>query len=309
MSNIELGRLVQVPIREVWKHEAQDFTQWLALPENLEYISEAIGVELVDAQTEVSVGQFKVDILAKDENGRRVVVENQLEPTNHDHLGKVITYAAGLQANVVVWIVRQARAEHEQAINWLNANTTEDANFFLFQVEAWKIGDSRPAPLLNVIAQPNDWAKEVKKSADGNPSSELKLLQAAVFERVRELGDQSAKFARRWRQARPHHWYDVAIGSSQAHIALTLNSRDKRVAVEIYIKDNKELFFKLQGQREVIESELGLELEWAELPEGKASRIITKRSGDFTDEAQVDDLVNWLVATADEFARVFPKLL
>lgn len=114
MSEIQLSKLVQVPRREVWKHEALDFTHWLALPENIEYLSEAIGIELVDIQTEVGVGQFQVDILATDENDRRVIIENQLEPTDHDHLGKIITYAAGLQADVVVWIVERAREEHEQ---------------------------------------------------------------------------------------------------------------------------------------------------------------------------------------------------
>jgi hypothetical protein len=142
---IQLSKLVRVPLRKVWKHEALDFTQWLALLENIEALGEVIGMQLADPKTEVGVGQFHVDIVARDENDRTVVIENQLESTNHDHLGKIITYAAGVGADVVVWIVERAREEHEQAIKWLNENTTEHANFFLLQIEAWKIGDSLPA--------------------------------------------------------------------------------------------------------------------------------------------------------------------
>ncbi len=309
MSLIQLSKLVQVPLREVWKHEALNFTQWLALPENIQELGEVIGVEFVDTQCEVGVGQFYVDILATDGNDRRVVIENQLEPTNHDHLGKIITYAAGLQAHVVVWIVERAREEHEQAINWLNENTTEDANFFLLQIEAWKIGDSLPAPRFNIIAKPNDWAKVVKQSAGVSTVSELKLQQQSFFGRVREYGEEHAKYIKNWQKPHPQHWYDIAIGSSQAHIGLTVNSVQKRVGVEIYINDNKELYAKLVVQREEIEAKLALKLDWQELPQKKASRIIASRPGDFTEETQSQELVEWIVATADDFARVFPPYL
>lgn len=275
----------------------------------LEHLAEVIGVEFVEAQTEVGVGQFHIDILAIDENERKIVIENQLEPTNHDHLGKIITYAAGLQADVVVWIVERARDEHEQAVNWLNENTIEHANFFLLQIEAWKIGDSLPAPRFNVIARPNDWAKAVKQSAAGSSFSELNLQQKAFFERVRERGEATAKYIKSWSNPSPQHWYDIAIGSSQAHVGLTVNSKQKRVAVDFYINNNKELYAKLYDQRHVIEGELALQLDWQELPERKASRIIASNAGDFLDDPQSDALVDWLVQTADNFARVFPPYL
>lgn len=290
----------------MWKHEALHFTQWLALPENSELLSEVIAVDIVDTQCEVGVGQFFVDILATGENDRQIVIENQLEPTDHDHLGKIITYAAGLDADVVVWIVERAREEHEQAITWLNEHTTERANFFLLQIEAWKIGDSLPAPRFNVIARPNDWAKAVKQTASGGTVSELKLGQQGFFERVRNYGEANAKYVKSWPKPSPQQWYDIATGSSQAHFDLTVNSMQKRVAVCLYILNNKELFVKLDSLRDEIESKLGSKLEWLELPQKKASRVVLSRPGDFADEAQSQELVEWMAMNTDNFARVFP---
>ena len=306
---IELSKLVQIPLREVWKHEALDFTQWLALPANIELLSDTIGVNITETQTEVGVGQFHVDILAEDEHGRKIVIENQLEPTNHDHLGKIITYASGLQAEVVVWIVERAREEHEQAINWLNENTTEDANFFLLQIEAWKIGDSRPAPRFNIVAKPNDWAKTVKQSATGNTISDLKLKQQDFFELLRKYGEDNAQVVRSWRKTQPQHWYDISIGTSQAHLSATINSRDLLVGMEVYISNNKELFHKLFGHKDSIENQLDMQLDWQELPDKKASRIIATRQGNFLDEQESQELIQWLVETADRFSKVFPKYL
>lgn len=310
MGEIQLSKLVKVPLRKVWKHEALDFTQWLAQPDNIAALSEVIGIDLVDAKPEVGVGKFYVDIVAKDENDRTVVIENQLESTNHDHLGKIITYAAGLGADVVVWIVERAREEHEQAIKWLNDNTTEYANFFLLQVEAWRIDDSLPAIRFNIIAKPNDWAKTVKQSATNSPVSDLKLQQQAFFEKIREYGEEHAPHIKSWRKTRPQHWYDVSIGSSQAHIALTLQSTGaKQVTVQIYINDNKDLFGSLKSEREQIETDLAMSLDWQELPKKKACRIVINREGDFLDDSQAPDLLIWMVQTADRFAEIFPKYL
>jgi len=306
---IELSKLEQIPLREVWKHEALDFTQWLALPENIQHLSDTIGVDIVDTQTEVSVGQFFVDILAEDEHGQKIVIENQLEPTNHDHLGKIITYAAGLQAEVIVWIVQRAREEHEQAIAWLNENTTENANFFLLQIEAWRIGNSKPAPRFNIIAKPNDWAKTVKQSASGNAISDLKLKQQAFFEQLREYGEEHSTAIKSWRNVTAKHWYDISIGSSNAHISLTLNSRGQQVAVELYIPNSKELFKYLFENKEEIEAKLGYELDWQELPEKKACRVTVIRSGDFLDKELTQELITWLIENTDKFAKVFPKYL
>jgi hypothetical protein len=306
---MELSRLTKLPLRTIWKHEAIHFTQWLALPENLELLSETIGIDLINAQTEVGVGQFNVDILAEDENGRKIVIENQLENTDHDHLGKLITYASGLQAEICIWVVARARQEHEQAINWLNENTTEGANFFLIEVEAWKIGDSLPAPRFNIVAKPNDWAKTVKQSAGTNKITELKLQQQAFWEQLREYGEQHGKLVRNWRKALPQHWYNIGIGSTRAKLSATVNTRDSVVAMELYVYREKELFHELLAKHDDIEAKLGYKLDWQELPERKACRIIITRSGEFNDKTEEIELVQWLVQKADEFTRVFKKLL
>lgn len=305
---VKIGKFTKVALREIWKHEALDFTQWLAQDENLELLSEELGISLINAKTEVRVGQFAVDILAEDDNEHKVIIENQLESTNHDHLGKVITYAAGLQAETIIWIVAKAREEHQLAMNWLNENTDEKVNCFLIELEAWKIDNSDPAPRFNVVVKPNNWAKTVRQGATG-AVPDIKLQQQAFWEKVKEYGENNAKVVKSWRSPRPQHWYDITIGNSGAHLAGTVNSVAKRIAFELYISDDKELFQKLFSKQEAIESQLGYELDWQELPNRKASRIIVTKSADFLDDSKQDELVQWIVERADEFTKVFKKYL
>lgn len=129
----KLGKLEEVNIRDIWKHEQYDFSNWLSKEENIELLGNEIGLTLTDISKEVFVGVFKCDLVAKDEtSGIKVIIENQLEATNHDHLGKIITYASGLEADVIVWIVKEAREEHRSAIEWLNNNTVKDISFFSY---------------------------------------------------------------------------------------------------------------------------------------------------------------------------------
>ena len=310
-SVMKLSKLVKLPLRTIWKHEARDFTKWLATEENLILLSETIGISLANPQTEVGVGRFSVDILADDEDSnRRVIIENQIEKTNHDHLGKLITYAAGLDAGVCIWIVARAQEEHEQAIQWLNENTTENVNFFLIEVEAWQIDNSLPAPKFNIIAKPNDWAKIVKQSGRGNNEvTSLKLQQKEFWDKVREYGEENSKHVRSWRNTSPRHWYDISIGSTGVHLVARINSREMFVAMDFYINENTDLFRALKAKQSEIESELGYALEWQELPENKASFINIKHLGDFQDEKQQDMLVKWIVDKAEEFTKVFRKYL
>ena len=154
-----LGKMTKITdLRSVWPHEANDFTKWLAEEENLSLLGDAIGIELELEERESSVGSFSVDILAKESGtNRRVIIENQLEDTNHDHLGKLITYASGKGAEVIVWIVKRARDEHRQAIEWLNQHTDGNIGFFLLEIELCQIGSSEKAPRFNVVEKPNDW--------------------------------------------------------------------------------------------------------------------------------------------------------
>ena len=303
----KLGKFIKVNLREIWKHEALDFTQWLAQDENLELLSQELGIELMSARTEVKVGQFAVDILAFDDNENRVIIENQLEQTNHDHLGKIITYAAGLQAETIIWIVSKAREEHQLAVSWLNENTNEKLNCFLIEIEAWQIDDSAPAPRFNILAKPNNWVKTLRSGTD--KISETKLQQQDFWDKVKEYGEMNAKVVKSWQKARPQHWYNISIGTSKAHLALTLNSVKNQIGLELHIPDNKDLFQKLFTKKEMIESQLGYKLDWQELPDKKASRVIITKVADFRDESQQDNIIKWAVEKADEFTRVFKKLL
>lgn len=159
-----LGKMIRITdLRSVWPHEANDFTRWLAQEENLTLLGDAIEIELELEERESSVGSFNVDIFAKEVGtNRRVIIENQLEDTNHDHLGKLITYASGKGSEVIVWVVKRARDEHRQAIEWLNQHTDSNIGFFLLEIELWQIGDSEKAPRFNIVEKPNDWTKMMK---------------------------------------------------------------------------------------------------------------------------------------------------
>lgn len=153
-------------------------------------MSDAIGLDISFLQTEASVGKISVDILAEEENtSRKIVIENQLESTDHDHLGKIITYASGFDAEIIIWIVKEVRDEHKQAIDWLNDNTNEKINFFAISIELWKIGNSPFAPRFNIISKPNNWAKALKKSttaASQNNTTGLKMLQLEFWTNLNE---------------------------------------------------------------------------------------------------------------------------
>lgn len=307
---MNIGKFKKVPLREIWKHEALDFTNWLAQDENLELLSEEIGVGIIEAQTEASVGKFSVDILAEDDNGKRVIIENQLQKTDHDHLGKIITYAAGLNAETIIWIVSRAREEHQQAVSWLNENTDESANFFLIEIEAWRIDNSAPAPRFDIIEKPNEWAKTLKMNRSiSGAVSDYKLKQQEFFNKLREYGEEKVKHVKSWQTPRPQHWYNIRIGSSKAMLAALINSRENYVGVEFYVHDDKELFKLLESKRDTIEQKLGFKLDWRELPEKKGSRALVKISGDIEDETSHKALIEWLANTIDSMAKTFPKYL
>jgi len=173
-----LATLKKIDLRDVWGHEAFGFTRWLSEPDNLTLLSDEIGVEIKLVQTEANVGRFNVDILAEEENsGRKIIIENQLEDTNHDHLGKIITYASGYDAEIIIWIVRDFREEHQKAIDWLNEHTDENISFFLIKVELWQIEDSKPAPKFDIVVSPNEWAKTIKNTTASGELTNTKLQQ------------------------------------------------------------------------------------------------------------------------------------
>jgi hypothetical protein len=158
----DIGKLIDISPRDAWSHEAHDFTPWLS--ENLDQLGEAIGLQLEPEGTEVAVGPFSADILARDIVGRLVLVENQLASTDHSHLGQILTYLSGLGAEIVVWIATDFREPHLSAINWLNEHTTDQFAFFAIRLRVVKINDSIPAPVFDVVARPNQWERNMQKT-------------------------------------------------------------------------------------------------------------------------------------------------
>lgn len=305
-----IGKLIEVDVRELWKHEQYDFSNWLSKESNLEYLNDILGLTLVDVDKEVYVGPYRCDIVAKDEtSGINIIVENQLEATNHDHLGKIITYASGLDAKVVVWIVKEAKEEHRAAIEWLNNNTTNEINFFLIEIHAYKIGDSEPAPKFEVVEKPNDFVKRSKnktEDSDLNKSQSERLLFWEQFNQI--VINRGKPF--NVRKATTDHWYDIAVGSSEAHIAIDLVNKDGNVVVEFYISDNKDLFDSLFTQKDEIEEKLGLSLAWDRLDGKKASRIKHYIDGlDFDDHSNYESLMNEIIDVAVKMRNVFKKYI
>jgi hypothetical protein len=302
-----LSRLKKVELREAWQHEASDFTHWLAQAENLQLLSDEIGIDITLVQAEASVGKFSVDILAEEENtGRKIVVENQLETTNHDHLGKIITYASGFDAEIIIWIVKDVRDEHKQAVDWLNEHTDDKINIFAIQMELWQIGDSPYAPKFQIISKPNDWAKAIKKSTTQSDLSDRRLMQLEFWGRFKEYA-VSQKSSLRMRKIYPQHWYDISIGNSKSHLCLIVDADNDQLRCELYIPDSKPLFKALYDSKEPIEKKLVYELEWMELEGKKASRIKTVLNIDVGNSDNWEKCFEWLMKTAQDFQSVFAE--
>lgn len=304
--NTNLSKLSKVELRDVWNHEALDFTKWLALEENLSLLSGEIGVDIKLIQTEANVGRFNVDILAEEESsGRKIIIENQLEDTNHDHLGKIITYASGYDAEIIVWIVRDIREEHQRAIDWLNEHTDETISFFLIRIELWQIDSSNPAPKFEIIASPNEWAKAIKTSTVGGELTNTKVQQLDFWTKLKNyIRENDTRI--RLQTPRPQHWYDVSMGSSDAHVALTVNSRENLLGCEVYISRNKDLFNFLLNRKDEIEEEIGAKLEWVDA--AVASRIVMKKNvSDVFSQNEAESYFLWLHEKTVLFQKVFGK--
>lgn len=307
---MKLGKLEEVDIRKVWPHEQYDFSKWLATEENIKELGDALNLSLTDVETEKFVGNYRCDILCKDEiTGKMVLIENQLEPTNHDHLGKIITYASGLDAAVVVWIVASARDEHASAIEWLNKHTDDEISFFLMEVHAYKIGDSDPAPQFKVIEQPNDFVKIVKAVSKNSDMNESQKNRLEFWTQFNEVVDSKGKPFNK-RKATTDHWYNVAIGSSDASISIDLVNKEHKIRVSLWINDNKDIFDALFQRKDEIETALGFGLEWNRLDNKKASYICTYIKGlDFKKQDNYPMLMEQIVDLVLKMRNVFPKFM
>lgn len=305
---VNLGMLKEITdLRKVWSHEALNFTPWVA--ENIELLGDAVGLDITVEETESSVGDFNVDIYASETGtDRKIIIENQLEDTDHDHLGKLITYASGKSADVIIWIVKHAREEHKAAVEWLNNHTDEKIGFFLCEVKLFQIGDSQIAPSFSVVEKPNDWAKEIKKTTAANSTQQQRLEYWQAFNDY-AFNDKNFSKAFNMRKPTTDRWMNFNIGSSACQISVTQIQKRSAIGVELYIRDDKELFKSLYVHKAEIEADMGMVLDWRELPERKASRILVEKNVQLSNQDNWQEQFDYIMDVLLKMKKAFKKYL
>ena len=308
METPKFGSLTPVDLRECWPREDSDFTPWLAQEESIALLGEAIGcTELEVKQQEAAVGRFSADILCRNvADDSLVVIENQLEKTDHSHLGQLITYAAGLDAKTLVWVVKEFTEEHRAAIDWLNLHTDEDFHFFGVEVEVLRIGNSPPAPRFDVVAKPNDWAKvtrQAPRSRTGN--SDLQNLYLEFWQIFGDHSEEAGRFKRP--KPQPDKWLGWGSGGKETSLCTQICFKENWILVDVYLggRSCDAHYQLLKSQQEKIEAELGYSLVWDARPGMKSCNIHIKKEVDTKDRSRWGEYSQWLLERLAEFGDVF----
>ena len=312
MQSSPLGRLHRVELRDIWLSEATDFTPWLAREENLTLLGEALGLELELEAQERSVGPFRADILCKDVGSSAwVLIENQLERTDHCHLGQLLTYASGLDAVTIVWIAARFTEEHRSTLDWLNKITDDTFRFFGLEVELWRIGDSPAAPKFNIVSKPNNWSRSVAQAARAIDESELsdtRVAQREYWTQFHKVLDELGGPVSGNRKPQPQSWMSYPVGRTGFGLNPCTMRPQRQVRAELYISGaSAKAFFHLLAQhRSHIEQELGYPLSWEELPEKQDCRIaIYLPDSDPQMQADWPRQHRWLGERLGEFHKAF----
>ena len=306
----KLGRLEQVDLRDIWKSESQDFTPWLATDDNLLILADTLRMDLELEAQETNVGQFRADILCKNaDDGSWVLIENQLERTDHKHLGQILTYAAGLQAVTICWIAESFTEEHRATLDWLNDISDDRFQFFALEVELWKIGDSSPAPKFNVVSKPNDWTRSVAGATKVENETPIKRQQREFWTALRRQLQETQSPVRATRP-QAQHWMDFSLGRTGFHLVAGLNSRAKSIGIDLYLSPPHSTahFELLREKREEIERALG-KLEWRALPNRKSSTIRLVRDADPLKQEDWPGQVDWIIEKLEAFDKTFRPLV
>jgi len=321
---VKLGKLDRVlGIRDTWPHEERDFSPWLAEEENLSELALALGFgrgAFFLEQTEARIGDFRADIIARigGADGDRILIENQFSQTNHDHLGKIATYAAGLDAKFVIWIAERIREEHRAALDWLNSITDEAHGFFGVELELWRIGDSPPAPRFNLVSRPNDWIRTVvdftqPTASGGEFGSDMLAFWTSFKEHLESRGG-----ALRSRKPAPQSWQTFAIGRAGFELQAFASARDKYLKAQLFIYRrssvrgwNADYYYNsLSDMRGQIEADLGFAPKWTAIGEESGYHISVQRSQ--TDPLERDNWHEqhlWLAEKLEALNRVFRPLI
>ena len=307
----KLHTLEKVNLREIWKHEAHNFTQWLAMEDNISLLLDEIGVTAENIVTEDSAGKFNVDITADEVGtGKKIVIENQLEKTDHSHLGQLLTYASSFDACIIVWVVAEVREEHKRAIEWFNEHMHDEISFFLVRTEVYRIGKSEPAVKFNVVVEPNTWSKILKmKGTTDKRITDTMINHLNFWEGFKDYSSKTESKLRITRTPRSQHWYDISIGKSGVNLSLTRNTRDKNVGAEIWIGDSQNIYNRLFENKDLFESTMGVEVQWNELEKKKASRVRCIYPCDPDDTNRHDEYYQWLIDTSEKLQKAFKKII
>ena len=310
-----LGRLEEVPLRNVWEAEDRNFTPWLAQEENLSLLSDTLGIELELDSTEKSVGPFKADILCKDPvNDTWVLIENQLERTDHTHLGQLMTYSSGLDAATIVWIAQRFTEEHRSALDWLNNITDERFRFFGLEIQAWKIGSSNVAPKFNIISQPNNWVKDVKQGARLHGTmSETQQLQLDFWNQLKTYIDDGP-VALKWSGGQTKNWINMGLGKSGFSMDVNLvkhpTDKDKKeIRVGLYLNSQSHYDWLLERKEVITNSLPDYDFEWDSLPNRKACRMFMRREAEFNNRDNWPEYCEWLVDSLNDIYSYFSPLV
>ena len=298
MTTSNLGRLTTVPPREVWAHEAQDFTPWLL--QNVDVLGDLLGMDLVLDVAEQPVGGFSLDLLGRDlSDDSVVIVENQLEQSDHAHLGQILTYAAGTNPTTIIWITTGFRPEHRAALDWLNEHSDPDTRFFGVEIDVVRIGDSPPAPNFKLVAEPNDWEKQVKAATAAGAMTERSKLYWDFWEQFRtRVVTEHPDWTRRKTSTR-ESWYDLPTGIGGALFSTAFTRG--HLVVQLYFADadptvNLARFEELRTKKDQFEQALGQQAVWDEMAGRKATRVYVTSS--FDDVEAVDQwpaMIDWLL--------------
>ena len=297
-----IARRSPIALREIWPMET-DFSDWLVSEDGIAMIAEDIGLTIEEPRRECRPGDYPCDVVARlqgDEN-HAVIIENQFGKTNHDHLGKLITYAAVNDATTAIWISETASDDHRKAVDWLNENTPPNVNFYLARIHAYRIGSSPAAPLLDVVCRPNFQVKS-RPSVNGDRQVWLKDFWEDVLGDIRERNPPY-----RVQSPSTAHWSAITTGRSGFYMAISTMARSTKICCEFIINTSWRLdaFAQLEEQREEIEREIGESLEWLALPEMKQSRIQLQSELDPRELANREEIKKWMFEKSVAFYLAF----
>ena len=300
-----IQKIKRVPLRELWRKEDKDFTKWLE--EHIDFLNDAIGFDISIESREEKVGPFKVDLYGEDNFGNKVIIENQLEKTDHNHLGQLITYLTNLGANIAIWICKEPTEEHIKAIDWLNEVSPDDISFYLIKLEAIRIGDDSPAgPLFTVVKRPTTEKKQI--GAEKKEYAQRHVFREKFWTQfLTEINKKNSLFANI--SPSTDNWIGIGMGRGGFNLNLVISKRYARA--EIYInrgemEENKKAFDSLYSLKDEIEKEFGGKLTWERMEDNVTSRIKHQLDGvNVTNEEDWPKMNEFIIDAAEKMHRAF----